>query len=67
MDEDGGIRVFGGHQFELVFSSDDKQKAKKRAERYKASFFTLVREVMPGTWGVYRRPRPTVSIRNIGT
>ena len=65
-DEERPTGFFGGHQFELAFTSDSKQKAKKRAEKYKAAFFTLVREVKPGTYGVYRRPRPTVKIRDIG-
>ena len=67
MDKERPVRVFGGHQFELVFSSENKQKAKRRSEKYKASYFTLVREVTPGIFGVYRRPRPIVNIKNIGT
>jgi hypothetical protein len=51
-------KTFKGHEFELKFTSDNKNKAKGEAKKYrKRGFHTRVRGMCPGVFAVYRRPK----------
>jgi hypothetical protein len=51
-------RLFKGHEFELRFSSDNKNKAKREAQKYhKRGFHTRVRELYTGVFSVYTRSK----------
>jgi hypothetical protein len=51
-------KAFKGHEFELKFTSNDKNKAKREAKKYhRRGFHTRVREMCPGVFAVYRRPK----------
>jgi len=51
-------KIFKNHEFILTFVSADKNKAKRKAEKYrKYGFHTRVEEGMTGEFNVYRRQR----------
>ena len=51
-------RQFKGREFELRFTSNDRNKAKGEAKKYrKRGFYTRVIEMYPGLFSVYRRSK----------
>jgi len=51
-------RLSNGLEFELKFSSQSKNEAKREARKYrKRGFHTRVRESYPGIFSVYRRSK----------
>jgi hypothetical protein len=51
-------RLFKGHDFELIFTSNGRNKAKREAKKCrKHGFFTRVVETDPSLFSVYRRPK----------
>ena len=51
-------RQFNGREFELRFTSNDRNKAKGEAKKYrKRGFYTRVIEMHPGLFFVYRRSK----------
>jgi hypothetical protein len=49
---------FRGHEFEFIFTSDNKNTAKKEAKKCrKRGFHTRVRELKAETFTVYRRKK----------
>lgn len=51
-------RQFNGHEFDLRLTTNDKNKAKGEAKKYrKRGFHTRVIELHPGVFSVYRRSK----------
>ncbi len=60
-------RFFKGHEFELKFTSNNKQKANREAEKYhRRGFHTRVREMSPGLFFVYCRRKKIETIPHYG-
>ena len=51
-------RHFNGREFELRFTTNDRNKAKREAKKYRRrGFYTRVIETYPGLVFVYRRSK----------
>lgn len=49
-------KTFKGHEFELKFTSNNKKRANREAQKYhRRGFHTRVREMYLGVFSVYRR------------